>query len=123
MLAVFTPETGDADVPIAVFPVFFGPGQMSSSLSWTCTPQLNTSQYTQISLDCPFVNLDEDDLKFSPKKGIGSGSKNSSGGHFYIFHIAYSSSYVSSKGSSETASSMSGNSSASANRSSLSLII
>jgi len=44
MLAVFTPEIGDADIPITVFPVFFGLGQMSSSVNWTCTPQLNTSQ-------------------------------------------------------------------------------
>jgi len=44
MLAVFTPEIGDADVPIAVFPIFFGPGQMSSSVSWTCTSQVNMNQ-------------------------------------------------------------------------------
>jgi len=35
MLAKFTPEAADTDVPITIFPIFFGPGQLSSSVSGT----------------------------------------------------------------------------------------
>ncbi len=123
MLTIFTPETGDADVPITVFPIFFGPGQMSSSV---LIGQNQIREYEGLMFVSDWTillfHLDMDEPQISPKKGIGSGSVNSSGGHFARFLTFHSSSYVSSNGSSITGSSMSGTS-CSANRSSRSFII
>ena len=58
MLAILAPETGDANVPVTVFPVFFGPGQLSSSVSWDKYEPIDyDSVHSQIGLVCPLVSL------------------------------------------------------------------
>jgi len=93
MLTIFTPETGDTDVPITVFPVLFGPGQLSSSVL-IGQNQAFENELLMFESDWTILlfHLDDDEPRISPKKGIGSGSKNSSGGHFYRFLTSHSSS-------------------------------